>query len=229
MLTVYSILFLVAVALADASTVWEELLGTSLYSWSDEGRSSVAERTVQQALAEKKVVGLYFSASWCGPCRQFTPQLAEFYKKMNKKYKGKFEIVWISGDRSEQEFASYYQKMPWLAVPSNVASQIYQKLSPLYNVRGIPHMVFLDGEDASVYTLDGRTKVINDPYGLEFPYRPRSLMRLVPKPIKNLVANKVKSVKMFALGILDSFSVGKIFNFVKKQLFSKPQGQQAYA
>lgn len=209
-----------------ANTVWEDLLGTSLYTWSE---GTVAERTVTQALADKKVVGLYFSASWCGPCRQFTPQLAEFYKKMNKKHKGKFEIIWISGDRSEQEFVGYYQKMPWLAVPANVASQVYQKLSPLYKVRGIPHMVFLDGEDASVFTLDGRTKVMNDPYGLEFPYRPRSLMRLVPKPIKKLVANRLKSAKMFLLGCLDSFSVGKIFNFVKMKLFSKPHEQQAYA
>lgn len=207
---------------------WESLLGASLYSWKDETRSSVDERTVKQALADKKVVGLYFSASWCGPCRSFTPQLAEFYKKMNKKYKGKFEIVWISGDRSEQEFVGYYQKMPWLAVPVNVASQIYQKLSPLYKVKGIPHMVFLDGEDASVYTLDGRTKVMSDPYGLEFPYRPRSLTRLVPKPIKTLVARQMKSMVMFLQGCLDSFSFGKILGFVKKQLFPPQQGQ-AYA
>ena len=140
---------------------------------------------------------------------------------MNKKHKGKFEIVWISGDRSEQDFVSYYQKMPWLAVPINVASEIYQKLSPQYKVRGIPHMVFLDGEDASVYTLDGRTKVMKDPYGLEFPYRPRSLTRLVPKPIKRMVANKIKSMALFLRGCLDSFSIGKIFRFVKNQLFSR--------
>ena len=39
-----------------------------------EGTKKVAE------LAGTKVVGLYFSAHWCPPCRGFTPKLAEAYK-----------------------------------------------------------------------------------------------------------------------------------------------------
>ena len=31
------------------------------------------------ALADKKLIGFYFSAHWCPPCRLFTPVLAEFY------------------------------------------------------------------------------------------------------------------------------------------------------
>ena len=27
---------------------------------------------------KNKYIGLYFSASWCGPCRKFTPRLVEF-------------------------------------------------------------------------------------------------------------------------------------------------------
>ena len=37
------------------------------------------------------VVGLYFSAHWCPPCRGFTPQLANYYAS-NLKAKG-LEIV----------------------------------------------------------------------------------------------------------------------------------------
>lgn len=199
-----------------SANVWEDLLGKSLYRWNNTGEG-VEEVPISELMSGKKVVGLYFSASWCGPCRQFTPQLAQFYEKMNKKTKGRFEIVWVSGDRSEQEFASYYQKMPWLAVPINVASQVYQKLSPMYKVKGIPHMVFLDGEDASVYTLDGREKVLRDPYGLEYPYKPRSLAALVPKPIKKIIAARVESLKLVMMGVLDSFSLPKILAFLKKK------------
>ena len=142
---------------------------------------------------------------------------------MNKKTKGRFEIIWISGDRSEQEFAGYYQGMPWLAVPANVASQVYQKLSPMYKVKGIPHKVFLDGEDASVYTLEGRDKVLRDPYGLEYPYKPRSLAALVPKPIKRMVSARIKSLKLVIKGALDSFSLPKIMEFMKKKIMAAVQ------
>ncbi len=30
---------------------------------------------------------------------------------------GRIEIVFISNDRSESEFASYFSEMPWLALP----------------------------------------------------------------------------------------------------------------
>lgn len=205
-----------------SANVWEDLLGKSLYRWDKAGKG-VEEVSVSQLMNGKKVVGLYFSASWCGPCRQFTPKLAQYYEKMNKKTKGRFEIIWISGDRSEQEFAGYYQGMPWLAVPANVASQVYQKLSPMYKVKGIPHMVFLDGEDASVYTLEGRDKVLRDPYGLEYPYKPRSLAALVPKPIKRMVSARIKSLKLVIKGALDSFSLPKIIEFMKKKIMAAVQ------
>ena len=36
--------------------------------------------TVEEALKGKKIVCFYFSASWCPPCRMFTPILKEFYE-----------------------------------------------------------------------------------------------------------------------------------------------------
>ncbi len=45
-----------------------------------------------------KIVGLYFSAQWCPPCRRFTPELASFYKTLVAQEKP-FEVVFISADR----------------------------------------------------------------------------------------------------------------------------------
>ena len=33
---------------------------------------------------ENCVIGLYFSAHWCPPCRNFTPKLSKFYEEANK-------------------------------------------------------------------------------------------------------------------------------------------------
>mmetsp|Transcript_6390 Transcript_6390/g.9544 ORF Transcript_6390/g.9544 Transcript_6390/m.9544 type:complete len:117 (-) Transcript_6390:2042-2392(-) len=70
---------------------------------------------VDEALKEKDVLGLYFSASWCGPCQGFTPQLSTFYKAYSENKK--FEIVFVSSDKDEVQFVEYFKKMPWLALP----------------------------------------------------------------------------------------------------------------
>jgi hypothetical protein len=89
----------------------------------DETHAQVHQHFTNEALAGKKVVGLYFSADWCGPCRQFTPDLVQFYDKMNSR-RGKqdeFEIVWISRCRSVDDFGQYFTHMKWLALPPQEA------------------------------------------------------------------------------------------------------------
>ena len=48
-----------------------DLLGSHLYSLEmiDETQAQLVPQYTNEALVGKKVVGLYFSADWCGPCR----------------------------------------------------------------------------------------------------------------------------------------------------------------
>lgn len=144
----------------------------------------------------------------CPPCKQFTPLLVKFYELMNKNGE-KFEIIWVSRDRNNEDFVAYYQKMPWLAVPVENMEAVTQLTSSKFKLQGIPHLVLLDGDDASIYTLEGTKKVMNDKYGLEFPYQPRSLLNLIPKSIKVLISQKIRLLhiqfKQFLYGLLEGF------------------------
>jgi nucleoredoxin len=76
--------------------------------------------SVGSMCGEGKVIGLYFTAQWCSPCRAFTPKLIEFYRTFKTRHPDKgfdFEIVFISSDKSPEEFKEYHDEMPWLALP----------------------------------------------------------------------------------------------------------------
>jgi thiol-disulfide isomerase/thioredoxin len=161
----------------------------------------VLEEGTSKLLKNKQVIGVYFSASWCGPCRQFTPELIKFYNQMKKNNKN-FEIVWISRDRSPQEFLEYFSQMPWLSVTWENFQEVGRHTASLYGMKGIPHLAILDGEDLSVITIEGRTKVLQDKYGLEFPWRPRNLMNFVPKPVKRYISTHMKIFSKFLIQTL---------------------------
>ena len=56
-----------------------------------------------------KVVGLYFSAHWCPPCRGFTPTLASWYKKSKELEARKcLEMVFVSSDRDQVMLYHHY-------------------------------------------------------------------------------------------------------------------------
>lgn len=52
----------------------------------------------------------------CPPCREFTPMLAELYNEINESERT-LEIVFFSGDKTEEEFREYFGEMPWTALP----------------------------------------------------------------------------------------------------------------
>mmetsp|Transcript_22632 Transcript_22632/g.49548 ORF Transcript_22632/g.49548 Transcript_22632/m.49548 type:complete len:469 (+) Transcript_22632:243-1649(+) len=127
-----------------------------------------------------KVLGIYFSAHWCPPCRGFTPVLAGIYKKFKESHKRKddFEILFVSSDRDETAFDEYYAEMPWLALPFKDRER-KAKLSSKFKVQGIPTFVILDGETGTLITDKGREAVAQDAECADFPWRPESLQQIL--------------------------------------------------
>jgi thiol-disulfide isomerase/thioredoxin len=98
--------------------------------------------SVGQALAGVKFYAIYFSAAWCGPCRQFTPGFVSAYKELKQKYPN-FEVIFVSNDRSATEMANYMRqdRMPWPALQFEhvQSSQLTRYAGP-----GIPCLVLVD-------------------------------------------------------------------------------------
>ena len=68
-------------------------------------------------LAGVDYVAFYYSASWCPPCRAFTPRLVSFYRDFKARHPN-FELIFVNHDRSEEDMLSYMRtdSMPWPAI-----------------------------------------------------------------------------------------------------------------
>lgn len=121
----------------------QDLIGTELVNAKGE--------TVDVASLEGKVIGLYFSASWCGPCRAFTPELV----KMRDRNDEDFEVVFVSSDRSAEDQAKYMKDydMEWPALPFESPKR--GELSAKFGISGIPSLVIVDGH-GNLITKNGR-------------------------------------------------------------------------
>ncbi|KAG8520149.1 Nucleoredoxin, partial [Galemys pyrenaicus] len=71
--------------------------------------------------------------SHCPPCRSLTRVLVESYRKI-KEAGQKFEIIFVSADRSEDSFKQYFSEMPWLAVPYTDEAR-RSRLNRLYGIQ----------------------------------------------------------------------------------------------
>jgi len=150
-----------------------------------------------------KVVGLYFSAHWCPPCRSFTPELAKTYKLLTEQGKN-FEIVFVSSDNDDSGFTEYFNSMPWKALPYSERDR-KASLSKKFKVSGIPTLVILDPSGA-IITKDGRTQIDGDPEGANFPW--------VPPEVKDVLGTEFmsKDGKTVTLSELEGHHIAVYFS-----------------
>ncbi|MBQ7568510.1 TlpA family protein disulfide reductase [bacterium] len=96
-------------------------------------------------------------ASWCGPCRNQIPILHE----LKKKYGNKLEIIGISVDSSEADHKKAIKQLN-ISYPSclsanktNAAFLEAMQKATGQTIRGIPHLVIVDGMGHIVYARSG--------------------------------------------------------------------------
>jgi nucleoredoxin len=141
-----TLLSLLLLAPITAFASLEELVGPELIN-------ADGEKVATSSLAGK-VIGLYFSAEWCPPCRAFTPSLV----KLRDRKDDEFEVVFVSSDQSPEAQQKYMKgyDMEWPAVPHD--SPLREQLQQKFEVQGIPSLVIVD-DQGNLITKDGRSEM----------------------------------------------------------------------
>jgi nucleoredoxin len=157
---------------------WTNLLGTLLWT------KKQSKESTEDLLKQKKIIGLYFTASWCRPCREFAPILSTVYRNMSLsmytksphdlKMHKEFEIIMISLDKNENEFQQYHLKTPFLALPFE-RKDILRDLWTMYEIKNIPTLLLLN-ENGQVLTREGK-QLIEENY-LNIPVLWERLLKL---------------------------------------------------
>ena len=132
---------------------------------------------IAKALEKKKIIGFYFSAHWCGPCRAFTPHLSRFYNALKERSETSddFEIIFVSSDNDSYKFEEYFHTMPWTAIQFSDYDTV-EALNDRFGIKGIPALVLMNGDGSFVKT-NGRELVSSQPRSFPWgiPYPPRLL------------------------------------------------------
>ena len=120
-----------------------------------------------EKVIKEKTVSLFFSAHWCPPCQRFTPRLLELYSKVNEKAH-KWEIIFFSLDRNEEEYKQYFSTLPFKGLQFDVKRA--KKMARRFFISGIPALVMMD-EKMKVLNLNARTHVELDSTADMFPWK----------------------------------------------------------
>ena len=91
-----------------------------------------------------KYFAFYYSASWCPPCRAFTPKLVEFYNEFKPQHPN-FELIFVNHDNNADDMFAYMtgDSMPW---PAASYEDIEGSNANQYCGSGIPDLVLVSSD-----------------------------------------------------------------------------------
>tara|TARA_B100002019_G_scaffold124104_1_gene106823 strand:+ start:525 stop:965 length:441 start_codon:yes stop_codon:yes gene_type:complete len=101
---------------------------------------------VSESELQGKYVGVFISASWCGPCRHF----GQYLKKYTEKYKENFAVILVGLDKTETAHLNYLKiynnTFLTLSYEHRPKKQIWGLTSKAYDRKGggIPLFVLFD-------------------------------------------------------------------------------------
>jgi peroxiredoxin len=127
-----------------------------------------------------KIVLIDFWASWCAPCLQDMPEVAELYKQ----YKNKgFEIVGISLDRDGESWKESIKQLNITWPQMSDLKFWSSEAAKAYAINSIPHTILLDGQGIIIER------------GLRGESLKEKLAELMPPPVPAAMTNQLSSIK----------------------------------
>jgi len=125
-------------------------------------------------LEGQSVYALYYGASWCGPCRSFSPGFVKYVESVSAA-NPKLTVVLVSNDEKDADMLQYMkeEKMPWAAVPMKAMNE-----TPLL-------MSYLRGSIPQLTIVDRYGKIIADSWAADRYVGPKTAMAGLDKAIKS--------------------------------------------
>lgn len=107
---------------------------------------------------EVKLFGLFVTASWCPPCKEFENVLSNFYKQLNSKVeRGKrFEVIHMASERRETEFVESIANLDWCFLWYN--DKKIHEIAVDLDIKYMP-MLFIFDEHGRMLSDEGRKDV----------------------------------------------------------------------
>lgn len=150
------IILMLVIALTFATSVWADnaVVANPWEEFFPDGLVDAQQNPVSLEALEGKIVGLYFSASWCRGCAAFSRPFVPF----RNRHQEKFEVVMVGFDHSLPEMHDYMTKynMEWTAIPYESPARLAMKNR--FKVTEIPKLIIM-APNGKVITLDGYEQV----------------------------------------------------------------------